>query len=390
MPEKLGQYHEFVYQGFKAMDASSSPLSLSPDTLAQSMGYRIRDGKLYAQFKTIAGPGALPDNNPVFGINSFIDSNRVQHTVALSNAGNIYQLLLGWTGQGTTHDWSSSLVPVSIPNWYYDKPAFYTFKNVLYMSSGNYLLSWDGLAASTTFSVASSVAGSVYLKTITNRLIMGFTNEGVVGTPAGYPTRIRWSATNQPTVWDPDVNIDAGFIDLDDIGDGISGLICIGTTLLILSPTCIKVMTPTGNGALPFSFDNFWLAPYGVGCTMPQTADSFGATGFFVGQDNIYAVTLNGIQAIGTPIADYFFSTLANLTQNGSSLSAPNVFVYGRVVPVNINGIVDVFYNLYLSAQYSNGNGISYVFSYDLNRNLWDVSLLSSCFSCPPDQVVLA
>lgn len=376
---QLSKYLELEYSGFKGMNSQSSSLMLDPGTLAQSSGFMLRDGMLYPQpaFLSANTPGVdLSDGEFILGVKSFVDSNNVAHTVMVSSI-KIYQLANPWSpGSYWSPIYTLAIASIQV--------SFVAFGGILYFSISNAayngaLYSWDGLSATAT--LISDTQGAVYLSTIANRLIAAHTFE--VTSPYYYPHRIRWSATNSPGVFDPAVNSDAGFVDLLDLQDGISGILCVGAALFILSPRSIRVMTPTGNGALPFTIDNYWNAQYGVGCAFPQSADSYGEFGFFIGMDNVYAISFNGVQSIGDMIKDQLMNLIYNIP-----LSATQVFLFGRVIPLNINGYINICYNIYLSMTIPLSSK-TYVFSYDLNQQLWNSYILNSNITCAPDSIVI-
>lgn len=376
MPDK---YTEFEYKNFVGLNSQDPAISIPKNMLAAgSQGFLIRSNALQPQpaITTSNGvvkiPGA-PDGTAFYGIQSFIDSNNVVHTIGLT-ATNCYQLNsdLTWSLIGTIAAGNNAPYAMQV------------YKNKLYFSNGAILYFVDGLAG-TGVQTASSISGGLFLSGLANSLIQAYTIEG----SSIYPQRIRWSAPNQPTVWDPSVNPGAGFNDLDDLPDAISGFCVLGTYGYVFSPNNITVMSPTGNNQLPFTFDHLWYSQFGIGCAYPQSLDSYGATAAFMALDGVYTLTVSGLTNIGAPIID----ELNNFIFAFTDFTPTQTFVFGKVIPVfaGPNSIVtNLMYNIYVSQ--SNGASVyTKVYSYSFSSKGWS-SFISDTIAvtCKPNLVSIS
>jgi len=144
---------------------------------------------------------------------------------------------------------------------------------------------------SNTIKVAGNAPGSCrFLTTLGQRLVGAYWTEPSPGQPSSltFPNRVRWSAVNNPLQWDPTVNGTAGFNDLIDVPDVITGLVTIGQNAYITRTNGVTVMSPTGPLGSPFSFFNESIAPQGVGNLFAYSLSSFGIWCAFVSEDDVY------------------------------------------------------------------------------------------------------
>lgn len=388
------RYAEFVYAGFTGLNSQDLPFLVGRSELTGGSGFHVRSGVLRQQpdingiFTNALYPPPLgatipnaPDGNPFLGFKSFIDTNNLVHTIGVT-AANCYQIgPPPGPGPGIrTFSWSligAIPSPGTVPY------ALQSFIRKLYFTNSNQLYFVDGLTG-TNVQTATTISGGLFLTSVANSLIMAYTFEG----SSIFPQRVRWSAPNQPTQWDPTANLGAGFNDLQDIADGVSGLAVIGTNAYVFTPNDITVMSPTGNSTLPFVFDHLWFSPSGLGCTMPQSIASFGPHCGFVGSDGIYILSVTGIENIGKKIYDYFFDVVFGNNATG----ATSGYVFGNFFPVYVTGQGSPYrsnlsYRLYVSQINTSGVPVTYVFSYDLDSKAWSVYFIAGALNARPELI---
>ena len=89
---------------------------------------------------------------------------------------------------------------------------------------------------------------------------------------------LAWSAANSLDEWSPITTAGnvtgAGFEQIADIGDYLSGLVVANGTAFILRSQGISYATPTGNASLPFTVGHIGLGDEGEGCQIPQLSGS--------------------------------------------------------------------------------------------------------------------
>lgn len=150
-------------------------------------------------------------------------------------------------------------------------------------------------------------AGALFLIELNAQLIMLNTVESVGG---NFSQRVRWTPSGLPTIWDPNVNIGAGFNDELDVPDSILGAFTAGTTAFILRQNGITEVTSTGNGINPFNFNHLWASDRGIGNIYPFGYAAYGPLGIFISSDDIYNVSVGGFNRIGGAARDAIYSDL--------------------------------------------------------------------------------
>lgn len=292
----------------------------------------LRNGEIRSrpQFRQLL-PG--PDGpNFILGCGSFLSANQVWHTFCMTPRG-LWQLktnafleaaagrnpwqLLGGPPLGTA--------PIS----------WHAFAGVLYYCNGNHLSAWDGSGAAPISDVAFSGAsspppaantiGGNFLAELDNHLILAYVNTAT----SRFTNRVEWSNNGfNPTLsgifganlgtlgatFDSTINVNAGFADLMDVPDVITGLMTIGRVGYIFRQNGITEMTPTGKGIAPFDFNHLWSSQNGIGNVYPFTLAQYGNTGIFISFEQIYQITPGGMQGIGSGARDAILFDLARST----------------------------------------------------------------------------
>jgi hypothetical protein len=163
-----------------------------------------------------------------------------------------------------------------------------------------------------------------------------------------------WTAAEDLDEWDP-VSSDgtvtgAGFEQLADIGDYLSGLIVTSGTAFILRAQGISYATATGNATLPFAVNHIGLGDTGEGAQVSSLVCQYDNTGAYVGNTDLFQIS-GSISSIGQKIKQLFFSTLL----------ANEAFLASNVCYVYIVDEVPLIFFLV-------GN---LIFSYNTKNNTW-------------------
>jgi hypothetical protein len=170
------------------------------------------------------------------------------------------------------------------------------------------------------FVVSSTYLGVQVLRKFAGSLI----GLGYINAPGGNPPGtfvssqsmvFAWSATNDLDIWNPeDLNgniTGAGFEQLADIGDYLTGLVVTSGTAFILRSQGISYATATGNATSPFSIAHIGLGDQGEGSQLSQLVCQYDQTGVFVGNTDIFQVS-NAIVPIGSKIKYDLYQTILN------------------------------------------------------------------------------
>jgi hypothetical protein len=215
--------------------------------------------------------------------------------------------------------------------------------------------------------------GGAFLSELDNYLILANVTIKDQGTGAiyNYPNLIWWCANGLPLQWDPTQNTSAGFNPFLDVGDQITGLAMIGVAGYIFRTWGITEVTPTGSAVTPFEFDHLWASERGIGNVFPFTIAQYGGQCAFVAADNIYIITLSGINAIGGTARDAIYADLNKAT------GTP----FANITPILNRGYVYLTYMLLIPLVDSFGFALTrvYVYSFDdQNWAAWDLDLSTS------------
>jgi hypothetical protein len=235
------------------------------------------------------------------------------------------------------------------------------------------LIGNGGIQSVAVVDVANKItAGAYFLGILASSLLLLNTIEN----GSNFAQRVRWSPSGIPNIWDPNVNIGAGFEDLLDTPDSITGCMFVGSTGLIARSNGTTEMSIGSSGINPFVFNHFWASEHGIGNIFPFSMDQYGPIGMFISQDDIYEYSLGGFKDVGGGARDAIFNDLANT--NGNPAAA--------MVPVYQNNYVYLQYVLLIPL----GNNMR-SWRYSLKDKSWQSDLFSNkVFIATPDYVAIS
>lgn len=160
---------------------------------------------------------------------------------------------------------------------------------------------------------------------------------------------VSWSSALNFAEWNP-VNSQgfvtgAGFAQLDDISDGLTGLIISNNTAWIIRQEGLTYATPTGNGAEPFNFANVSLGSRGEGAQIPALVCQYDMAGMYIGNTNVWSIIQSPTQA-GEKIKNEIFEFLGSIPDPAPSLPAdPSGYLMSsNACAMSIGGTVEVYY----------------------------------------------
>lgn len=180
---------------------------------------------------------------------------------------------------------------------------------------------------------------SLYLGELAQHLVALVVMDNTSGNKL-LPQRVRWSGVNNFSQFDSAVDATAGFQDLTDIQDFITGFFTLGKTGVILRQTGLTEVVPTNSGTAPFEFQHIWTTNNeGIGCWFPNTSDSFGSYGVFVGREDVYLVDAGlNITPLGGTQKNRLFRDIA-VSANGSGLPINGSLISKPINPNQLNNI---------------------------------------------------
>lgn len=164
-------------------------------------------------------------------------------------------------------------------------------------------------------------AGGFFMGVLNAHLMLLNTNEGGIA----YPQRIRWAASGYTNIWDPSVNVGAGYNDEIDVPSIISGFLTIGRVGFVFRDNGITEMTSLSSGANPFDFNHLWASDNGIGNVFPFSIAGYGPVGMFISEDDIYNLTLGGFKRVGAAARDAIYADIASATGQPVAAILPKI-----------------------------------------------------------------
>jgi hypothetical protein len=167
-------------------------------------------------------------------------------------------------------------------------------------------------------------AGAFFIGELAASLLLLNTVEGKGGSGENFPQRIRWSANGIPNIFDPNVNIGAGFVDMLEVPDTITGALFLGTTAYITRVNgATEMSVNAGNGINPFEFNHLWASQNGIGNIFPFSISGYGPIGCFISTEEIYEVSVGGFKEIGGTALNAIYNDLANRSSSPLATIVP-------------------------------------------------------------------
>lgn len=226
-----------------------------------------------------------------------------------------------------------------------------TDNNITWVNNGRPAPSSGALFSVAMVDVTKGItAGGLFLIELNSQLLLLNTIEGNASGRQQFPQRVRWCPSGIPTIWDPNINIGAGFNDEIDVPDAITGAFTVGTTGFILRSNGItEVMTNGSSGQNPFIFNHLWASERGIGNILPFGYSSFGPLGIFISVDDVYSVSLGGFKRVGGVARNAIYTDIAKATLPPVGTIVPyyqNNYVYNHYrlsIPVGNDSITWIY-----------------------------------------------
>ncbi len=214
---------------------------------------------------------------------------------------------------------TSGLTGAIVPTWANTLGAQTTDGTIIWTENGKYIPSNGFIDAAVVDATNGYTAGGFFLVELNAQLLLCNTVE----TTGAFPQRVRWCPSGLPTIWDPNVNIGAGYNDELDVPDIISGAFTVGTTVFILRTNGITEVTSNSGATNPFNFNHLWASKRGIGNILPFGFAGFGPLGVFISSDDVYSISMGGFKRIGGMVKDGIYKDLFNSTQQAIGSIVP-------------------------------------------------------------------
>jgi len=295
------------------------------------------------------GPLDTPDGNAITAVATFNDPNNVLRHVVITKS-NLYELL-------STGLYSAAY---PLPATAQSPTKWQVFSNRLFFVNGSqYVLYWDG----TALTQATNLYGAKYIFELGSSICIANTTEA----GGNFPQRVRWAVAGTFNEWDPGTFTGAGFEDLLECPDGISGVINTSPVAYIVRTNGITQMIPTGVGTSAFNFNHLWASQQGIGDIFGtfagSTVASYGPVGFIVAADDVYVITASSYDKIGSKVKNQLYAQLlvANL-------------VLAWIEPTLTQGVPYLRYRIGINTNTGNFN----IWSYSTEINGWEYEVFQN------------
>lgn len=179
-----------------------------------------------------------------------------------------------------------------------------------------------------------------------------------------FPYQYAWSAPGGAySQFNPLVNglvTGAGFNNLPDVEDTITGIFNVGPTGYIIRAQGITEVSPLNSGIQPFDFNHLWASHKGIGTVYPGSLSQYGSIGTFFDDTDIYTIGYDGINTIGNhALAIIYQDLVINLAATSISATMSNIVINGEPALHYIVGALDTV------------NGFAHIYFYNFKTKEW-------------------
>lgn len=231
--------------------------------------------------------------------------------------GNV-QVVIQAGNTGTTHPVWNTVIGQNTTDTATNNPAIWVNHGKPAPTAGGFY------GTAVVDSIAGVTSGAFYVGILAARMLMLSTIEGAGQGGQPFTQRIRWCASGMPSIWDPNVNIGAGFIDLLEVPDIITGFLAIGDkTGFVFRSNGISEMTAVSDGVLPYDFNHLWASDRGIGNVFAFSISGYGPIGMFISADDVYNISVGGFKNVGGPARESIFNDLDSASSTPLSTMIP-------------------------------------------------------------------
>jgi hypothetical protein len=264
---------------------SDSPAPSDPQAFDDVLNFFMRKGRIQSRPRFNPFLGAPPDGSLTRNWLTFQDVANAFHTLEWT-AKSLYAL----TAPGGVPT-RNLIAAFPQPNTNLPYATEISQGQVWFANGSDKLAFVDGELAGIQHPADVNVGSAFFMTQLAAHLVLANTIEPAPGNPGSFqfPTRVRWSKSGDYTIWDPTTEFTAGFTDLQDVPDDITGLKSLSqNTAAIWRTNGITLMYATGLGVAPFNFQNYARSPVGIGNIYPYSIDIYNNSAVFVAFDDIY------------------------------------------------------------------------------------------------------
>jgi hypothetical protein len=364
------------------VDSSAPPQFIDGSNVVEATNMLVRNGQYTPAIPSLLTSVGLPTDELLVGFGElpFLGGNgnagqydpvgifavtwKTVATVATISVWQADDITGGWHKLGSLTDKGTN----------FGRLTYITINQVVYFSapgmSSIFQLSLPvgSVIAFFNYTLLTANLGCNYLGEMSGRLIA--INVWQFDTPSStvinYPYQVAWSAdSEQYGLWDV-LNLagnptGAGFNNLPDVEDVLTGSQFIGSTAYLYRQQGITEMSPLNSGIDPFAFNHMWASQKGVGCPFDNTMSQYGSEGAFVSDTDIYTMGLGGLQTIAGTAKQAIYRDIYASRRPGFAL----------ITPLVINGEPELSYILLLQQPAAGGTFLNIFWVYSYVSKLW-------------------
>lgn len=362
-----GEHFEIEYgPPFAGIDSSALPPYIAPNAVLTMNNFLILDeqivGNSFNLVNTFTGNHARIGVGDLNGLIFAVDYDTGSNTVAVYTYSPNPLL-----GTASTETLIGSFNPATPPQL-----GILSYINI----NGVCYFSWSGSDTiyqhnGTIATVLTSFLGGAYLAELNGRLIVGNVWQTVATVLTNFPYQFAWSAPggayNQFNPLVGGLVTGAGFNNLPDVEDVISGLVTQGPTAYVFRTAGITEVTPLNSGIQPFDFNHLWASHKGIGTPFGQSVAQYGSFAAFIAEDDIYTIGYDGINVIAGKAKTFLYK----------QLKVPFNVVKCILTPLQIDGNVSLYYVVMIVVE--SVNMIStFFFFYNFMKKEWSQLLYNT------------
>jgi hypothetical protein len=204
--------------------------------------------------------------------------------------------------------------------------TFQTYQNTM----SAYASSVDNIANPVSFNVANLNTIQVRIQVV----VVGYVNDTYTATAdvtavnitipnianpvvQYFPFQEAWSAAaGAYSIFNPltvqNLVTGAGYNNLPDVEDTITGFFTVGPTGYIIRQSGITEQTALNSGIQPFDFNILWASHLGIGTAFPASVQQYGSVGYLASDTDIFTVGYDGISTIAGKAKSAIYSFINN------------------------------------------------------------------------------
>ena len=227
-------------------------------------------------------------------------------------------------------------------------------------------------AGSPTLTILTNYVGGAFLDELNGRLICGCTTKTDPLFPTtlinSFPYQLAWSAEQNYGQWNPvsgGVVTGAGYNNIPDIDEVMTGIFTIGPNAYLLRANGISEISPLNSGIEPFAFNHLWSSEFGMGTMFSNAIGKYGSACIFIATDDLISMGYEGIKDI-SGVAKTFIYTNLLLTSVLTGAQFP--LLSGVLTPQVVN---NAMYLYYIVGTPDTPNNIYSMLFYNVDNQMW-------------------